>query len=363
MSLTAIAIEKRTVTYFVVFLLVVGGIGAFFSLGQLEDPEFTVKTGVITTVYPGASPEEVELEVTDRIELAIQEMPQVKYIESSSREGISLISVELKAQYWSDQLPQVWDELRRKIRNIEHMLPPGAGRPDVTDDFGDVFGFQLAVVGDGFSYAELEEYAKEIKREISLVKDVARVDLWGVQNKAIYVNVSQSQLAELGLSDASVKATLEQQNMVVDAGGVDLQRKRFRIAPTGEFKSPEDIANLHIRASFGDELSNLTGAADKPVSSERAAELIRIISVVRLEETGLSVAPARLESSSPREARMCRLPISSGDLNSPVGAMRNRFLCKSTPPASTTMFCCSRVVRTLASLRPSSASWDWETFT
>ena len=206
MSLTAIAIEKRTVTYFTIFLLVVGGIGAFFSLGQLEDPEFTVKTGVITTVYPGASPEEVELEVTDRIELAIQEMPQVKYLESFSREGMSLISVELKAQYWSDQLPQVWDELRRKIRNIEHMLPPGAGRPEVTDDFGDVFGFQLAVVGDGFSYAELEEYAKEIKRELSLVKDVARVDLWGVQNKAIYVNVSQSQLAELGLTDASVRS-------------------------------------------------------------------------------------------------------------------------------------------------------------
>ena len=283
MSLTAIAIEKRTVTYFVIFLLVAGGIGAFFSLGQLEDPEFTVKTGVITTVYPGASPEEVELEVTDRIELAIQEMPQLKYIESSSRAGMSQISVELLPQYWSDQLPQVWDELRRKIRNIEHMLPPGAGRPEIADDFGDVYGFQLAVVGDGFSYAELEEYAKEIKKELSLVKNVSRVDLWGVQNKAIYVTVSQSQLAELGLSDTSVKATLEQQNMVVDAGGVDMQRKRFRIAPTGEFKSPEDIANLHIRASFGDELSNLTGAADKPVSSERTAELIRIRDIATVE--------------------------------------------------------------------------------
>ena len=293
MSLTAIAIEKRTVTYFAVFLLVVGGIGAFFSLGQLEDPEFTVKTGIITTLYPGASPAEVELEITDRIELAIQEMPQVKYIESSSRAGMSQISVELHAQYWSDQLPQVWDELRRKIRNIEHMLPPGAGRPEVTDDFGDVFGFQLAVVGDGFSYAELEEYAKDIKKEISLVKDVARVDLWGVQNKAIYVNVSQSQLAELGLSDASVKATLEQQNMVVDAGGVDMQKKRFRIAPTGEFKSPEDIANLHIRASFGDELSNLSVEADKPVSSERTAELIRIRDIATVER-GYLEPPATL---------------------------------------------------------------------
>ncbi len=166
MSLTAVAIEKRTVTYFVMLLLVAGGIAAFFSLGQLEDPEFTVKTAVISTAYPGASPEEVEQEVTDLIELAIQELPQLKYIKSFSRAGLSQISVELKAQYWSDRLPQVWDELRRKIRNIEHTLPPGAGRPVITDTFGDVFGFQLAVVGDGFSYDDLEEYAKEIKKRV-----------------------------------------------------------------------------------------------------------------------------------------------------------------------------------------------------
>ncbi len=143
MSLTAIALEKRTVSYFVVILLVLAGIGAFLSLGQLEDPEFTVKTAVITTLYPGASPEEVELELTDRLELAIQEMPQVDYIESFSRAGMSLIKVAIKPKYVAEELPQIWDELRRKIRNIEAMLPPGAGRPDVGDDFGDVFGFQL----------------------------------------------------------------------------------------------------------------------------------------------------------------------------------------------------------------------------
>ena len=167
MSLTGVAIEKRKVTYFVVFLLIVTGIGSFFSLGQLEDPVFTVKKAVIMTTYPGASPQEVEQEVTDRIELAIKEMPQLDYVESSSRAGLSQINVELKAIYWSDQIPQVWDELRRKIRIIEHTLPPGAGRPDVSDDFGDVYGFQLAVVGDGLSDAVMEEYAKDIKKELS----------------------------------------------------------------------------------------------------------------------------------------------------------------------------------------------------
>jgi multidrug efflux pump subunit AcrB len=283
MSMTGFAIEKRTVTYFAMFLLVVGGIGAFFSLGQLEDPQFTVKTGVITTTYPGASPEEVALEITDPIELAIQEMPQIDYIESSSRAGYSQISVELKAQYWADQLPQVWDELRRKVRDIEHTLPPGAGRPEITDDFGDVFGFQLAMVGDGFSYAELEEYAKEIKKEISLVKNVARVDLWGVQEKVVYVNVSQSQLSELGLTDSSVSTILSQQNMMVDAGSVDLERKRFRIAPTGEFTSVDDIADLQISASLADTMAGMKESAGESAQGESGTELIRIRDIATVE--------------------------------------------------------------------------------
>ena len=181
MSLAAYAIEKRAVTYFSVFLIFAAGIASFFALGQLEDPAFTVKTAVVTTSYPGASPEEVELEVTDRIEIALQELSQLDYLESFSQAGFSLIKVNIKAEYWADRLPQVWDEMRRKIRDIEGQLPPGAGRPVVSDDFGDVFGFQLAITGEGFSYAELEDYAKSLKKEISLVAGVARVDLWGVQ--------------------------------------------------------------------------------------------------------------------------------------------------------------------------------------
>ena len=118
MSLTAIAIKNRAVTYFALFLLATAGVVSFLSLGQLEDPEFTVKSAIVTTSYAGASPQEVELEVTDRIELAIQELPQLDVLESFSRAGLSLIKVEIKSAYWSDRLPQVWDELRRKIRDI-----------------------------------------------------------------------------------------------------------------------------------------------------------------------------------------------------------------------------------------------------
>ncbi len=248
MNFAAIAIKNRAVTYFIAALLVIGGISSFFQLGQLEDPAFSVKGATITTTYPGASPTEVELEVTDRIELAIQEMPEVDRIESLSRAGLSLVRVEMKPEYWADRLPQVWDLLRRKIRDVESALPPGAGRPDVGDDFGDVFGFQLALIGDGFSYAELEDYAKALKKDLSLVDGVARVELWGAQRKVIYLDVSQTQLAELGLTGANIAQTLSVQNAVVDAGHVDLTSKRLRIAPSGTFLKPEDIGNLTVQS-------------------------------------------------------------------------------------------------------------------
>src|SRR5210317_809180 len=136
MSLVSLAIEKKTVSYFATFLLIAGGILSYFQLGQLEDPEFTVKTASITTSYPGASPEEVELEVTDLLETKLQEMEEIKNIYSISRAGQSIIKVDIKDIYWSDRLPQVWDVLRKKISDIEPSLPPGAGTPLIGDDFG-----------------------------------------------------------------------------------------------------------------------------------------------------------------------------------------------------------------------------------
>jgi multidrug efflux pump subunit AcrB len=272
MNLPALALRNRAVTYFAAVLLFIGGIFSFLDLGQLEDPEFTIKNALIITTYPGASPAEVEQEITDRIELAIQEMQEIDYVESFSKQGLSFVKVEVKPEYWADRLPQVWDQLRRKIRDIEADLPPGAGRPQVNDDFGDVFGFQLAVVGDGFSYAELESYAKGLKKELSLVDGVARVDLWGAQRKVIYLDVAETQLTELGLSLENIAATLQLQNAVVDAGGVDLLSRRLRIAPTGAFASPEDIGDLTIRSNPLERAQALAANG----RSESASELIRI---------------------------------------------------------------------------------------
>jgi len=248
-NLPSLAIENRTVTYFAVLLLLVGGLASFFSLGQLEDPEFTVKTAVVATAYPGASPEEVELEVTDVLEKAIQELPQVKDLYSTSQAGLSSITVDIQSQYWADRLPQVWDELRNKVSDAQGLLPPGAGPSAVADDFSVVYGFVLAITADGFNPDQLDQYVDHLRKELAVVPGVARVEEWGSPEKVVVVEVSQSRLAALGLTADHVAATLQQQNMVVDAGSVDLQNRRFRIAPTGSFGSPEEIGELVIAAT------------------------------------------------------------------------------------------------------------------
>jgi multidrug efflux pump subunit AcrB len=252
MNLAALAIEKRAITYFGVLLILAGGVFCYLQLGQLEDPEFSVKTAVITTVYPGASAAQVELEITDRIETKLQEMVELKNVYSNSRPGLSIIKVDIKSNYWSDRLPQVWDVLRKKVQDVEPTLPPGAEKPKVGDDFGYVFGFLLAVSSDGYNYSELERYVKDMRKELSVVPGVARVDLWGVQEKRIYVDVATAQLTELGLTAEQMMQTLQSQNLVVDAGRVDYLTQRIRVAPTGEFQSPEDIGDLAIVGVGGD---------------------------------------------------------------------------------------------------------------
>ena len=197
----------------------------------------------------------MELEVTDRIETAIQEMPQIRYLTSYSKAGVSIIKVEMQQEFWANRLPQVWDEMRKKIRDITPQFPPGVNKPDIIDDFSFVFGFVLAVTGDGYSYAELENYAKGIRKELNLVPGVARADLWGVQPKVIYLDVSETQLSELKITAEDIITTLATQNMVVNAGSVETYNKRMRIEATGMFNRPEDIGELVIRRTGLDALT------------------------------------------------------------------------------------------------------------
>lgn len=258
MGLAQFAIKNAKFTWFTVVMLVVGGILSFLSLGQLEDPEFTIKTGIILTSYPGATPEEVEQEVTERIELKLQEIKEIKVIESESRAGISSITVDVQSKYWSAELPQIWDTLRRKVRDIETTLPPGAGRPMINDDFGDVFGLVLAITSDGFSFRELKDHVDRLKRDLSLVDGVGRVDLWGTRDRAVYFDVREENLVELGISEQTIENTIRNQNAVTDSGSVNVGDYRMRISPTGAFRSPRDIENLVIRPT-GFDAAQTTG--------------------------------------------------------------------------------------------------------
>ncbi len=247
MKLIAKVFERSVVTVFSTAVVMLAGVLSYFQLGQLEDPEFTVKTAVVATPYAGASPEEVELEVTDVIERAVQGIAVLREIESYSSAGLSSVKVIIQPAVRSDELPQVWDELRKRVADAQPQLPPGASQSIVFDDFGDVFGFLFALQSDGFSMADLERHADDIKAQLSVIPGVAKVELWGVPRQCVFLDISEARLSQLGLSLLDVNMTLSQQNTVVDSGALDLQGSRMRFEVTGEFASPEEIGELLIR--------------------------------------------------------------------------------------------------------------------
>ncbi|MDD3768016.1 MAG: efflux RND transporter permease subunit [Aminobacterium colombiense] len=249
MNIAEYSIQKRYVTWFFTVFLIIGGVFAYKGLGKLEDPAFTIKTAVVTTAYPGATPKEVEEEVTEVIERAAQQMGQVDKVRSLSQEGVSLVYVDIKDTYTAKDLPQIWDELRRKINDVQEHLPPGTSRSLVNDDYGDVYGVYFALTGEGYSYRELEDFADYLRRELLLVPGVASVEVTGIQKEAIYVEISRTKLSQLGISMGELFQVLKAQNFVVPSGKVRAGAEYIRITPTGEFSSVEQVGALLLASS------------------------------------------------------------------------------------------------------------------
>jgi multidrug efflux pump subunit AcrB len=245
------ALKNRTVMVVMTLLLIVSGILCYQNLGRLEYPNFTIKTALIVTQYPGASPAEVEDEVTDPLEEAIQSMGQLKEVYSTSQAGISFIYVDIKDKYKSKMMPQVWDELRRKVNDAQSQLPPRAGFSTVYDDFGDVYGVLFALTGDGSTYAELKDYAEDLKDDLLACDDVAKVAFWGIQQEMIHVEFDRARMSRLGLSPQRIAQTLQTQGAVVSSGQVDVGGDYLRISPTGEFSSEKQIEDLLIGGAEG----------------------------------------------------------------------------------------------------------------
>jgi multidrug efflux pump subunit AcrB len=228
-------------------MAMVGGIIAYLNIGRLEDPEFTIKQALIITPYPGASSEEVAQEVSNPIEIACQQLAQLDRVESESSRGRSVVSVHIKSQYNRESMPQVWDELRRKVADVQAQLPPTVrGQSMVIDDFGDVFGIFLAVTGDGFSLPELRRYVEFLRRELLLVPGVKSVALFGEQREVVFLEISRQRLAQLGLNEEVIYSKLQERNIAADGGRIRVGDQHIPLDPTGAFGSAEEMLELVI---------------------------------------------------------------------------------------------------------------------
>ena len=252
MNIAEACIKKPTVTLSLAAVMLVAGVLAYFRLGRLEDAEFTIKQAQVVTFYPGATAEEVANRVTDPLETAIQQLGQLKRVTSTSYPGTSIISVEIKDDYVSADMPQIWDELRRKVNDNASSLPHGCGAPMVQDDYSDVYGVLYAIYGDGFTYAELKEHAKLLRRELLLCDDVAKIELLGDQQQIVSFEISRAKMANLGVTPEMIRAVVSGQNLAEDAGRMRVDDKYVRLFPSGTIESVEDFKRLIITIPQGD---------------------------------------------------------------------------------------------------------------
>jgi multidrug efflux pump subunit AcrB len=239
-------IEQRVTTLVLTVVMIGAGMVSYQGLSRLEDPEFTIKDALVITSYPGGSAAEVEKEISDPLEIAVQNMGQVKHVVSRSERGLSTLTVTMKDQYDKFALPQVWDELRRKIGDAQANLPPGAGVPLVIDDYGDVYGIFVAIYGEGYTYAELKHVVDMLRRELLLVDDVGKVDTFGERVEAVYVELKRDQMSQLGISEAVIINELQNKNAVANAGRVKVGPEFITITPTGGITAVEQFESILI---------------------------------------------------------------------------------------------------------------------
>ena len=239
MDLTRAAIEKNRITAVALLLVLAGGLSAYRGLSRAEDPGFTIRAAQVLTRFPGASPERIERLITDPIEEAIQELPEIDFIASTSKTGVSIVMVNVREEF--DDMRPIWDDLRRKVERAAPDLPAGVIGPQVNDEFGDVFGIVVTLTGDGYSYAELKQVADEVRDELLRVSDVAKVDIYGAQNERIFVDYDNARLAELGLSPLQLRSILDSANIIIPGGSIRTGVERIALEPTGNFESVADL--------------------------------------------------------------------------------------------------------------------------
>lgn len=269
-------LRNRPVTILLLTLIFAGGIFAYLKMGKLEDAPFTIKQALVITSYPGASPSEVQTQVTDPLEEAIQSLGELYYIKTENRAGLSKITVFVKKEIRADDMQQLWDKLRRKVGDTQNKLPQGAGTSVVKDDFGDVLGVFYALTSSSRTYRELEDQAKIIKNDILKVKDVAKVEFFGIQAPTIDIIVNQAIMAKSGITTADISRAIEAQNKMVDAGAIENDNSRLRIESTGNFNSLDDIRSITIVSRTGEHILLSDIATVQEGYKTPASEMMRV---------------------------------------------------------------------------------------
>ncbi|MGA4473185.1 efflux RND transporter permease subunit [Ectopseudomonas chengduensis] len=248
-NLSAWALRHRQIVLYIMLLFAVVGALSYTKLGQSEDPPFTFKAMVIRTNWPGASAEEVSRQVTERIEKKLMETGEYDRITSFSRPGESQVTFMARDSMRSSEIPELWYQVRKKISDIRHTLPPGIQGPFFNDEFGTTFGNIYALTGNGFDYAVLKDYADRLQLQLQRVKDVGKVELVGLQDEKIWIELSNTKLATLGLPLSAVQQALEAQNAVAAAGFFETASERIQLRVTGRFQSVEEIRDFPIRVA------------------------------------------------------------------------------------------------------------------
>ena len=268
-NLSEWALSHRTLVLYFMVVLALIGVGSYVKLGQAEDPDFTFKLMVVRTLWPGAAAEEVERQLTDRIEKKLQETPRLDFLRSYSKPGESVVFVFVKDSSRPDEIRESWYQVRKKIGDIRLTLPQGIVGPFFNDEFGDTFGNIYALTGDGFTYAQLKETADRIRNQLLRVKDVAKVDLIGEQDEKIFLELANAKLATLGVEPSAVFEALAKQNAVSATGSFETPTDRIYIRASGALDSVESVKAIAIRANgrlfrVGDIATVYRGFVDPP---------------------------------------------------------------------------------------------------
>ncbi|MFQ5634099.1 MAG: efflux RND transporter permease subunit [Gammaproteobacteria bacterium] len=291
MDLTTLAIEKNRVFIATLSIVLLSGVIAYVGMPRSEDPGFIIRTALVQTFFPGASPERVEMLVTDKLEKAIQEIPELDFVSSQTKAGVSLVFVNIREEYTN--MRPIWDSLRRKVEKAAGELPQNVIGPVVNDEFGDVFGSLIAVTGDGFNYRELRQIADELRDELLLIDDAAKVEIVGTQEERVFVVFENARLAELGMSPVQLQAALQERNIVLPGGDVSSRYEKIVLEPTGNFESLDELrrsivslpmSNAMVRLE--DILSIERGYVDPPEVKVRFGGEPALMLAVSLREGG-----------------------------------------------------------------------------